>query len=219
MSGVVGVAANDSARYSFFAASITKMLSPPNTDIRWAFGSDRIRGRNNIVRESLEIGSEWVMFIDDDHVFQPDLLLRLLAHEKMIVASLYLQRSLPCLPVAYTDRLDDDLTYTPLRLSEQPTDASLIEVRAAGTGGMLIRSEVFHALEDPWFRDGAASEDLMFCERARDAGFQVYCDLQAQLGHCTTSIVWPSPGEDGWAVGVTLPGGEIVMPLQEEVLA
>jgi hypothetical protein len=216
MSGVVGVAANDVARFSFFAASITRMLSPPNTNIRWSFGSDRIRGRNNVVRESLESGSEWVLFIDDDHVFQPDLLMRLLSHEEMIVSSLYLQRQLPCRPIVYTDREPDGLTYVPLKLSDYPVGTGLVEVRAAGCGGMLIRSEVFRALDDPWFKDGEASEDLTFCERARIAGFKVHCDLQAQLGHCTTAIVWPTAPDDEWKVGVTLPGGELVLPLQED---
>jgi len=211
MSGVIGVPCNDAARYSFFAASLTGLVAPVNTQVRWAMGSDRIRGRNRIVKESLAAGSEWVMFIDDDQAFGAQLINRLLSHEKPIVASLYLQRTPPFGPIAYTHREDDDKTYRQVFLHDYPVNHGLLEVRAAGTGGMLIRSEVFHALVDQglcedgvWFKDGEASEDLTFCEKAGEAGFPIYVDLQARLGHCTTSIIWPSVHEDTWTVGAQI---------------
>ncbi len=211
MSGTIGVPCNDSARYSFFAASLTGLGAPVNTQIRWALGSDRIRGRNRLVRESLEAGSEWMLFVDDDQAFGPGILARLLSHEQPIVASLYLQRTHPFSPIAYTHREDDDLTYRPLFLHDYPVEQGLVEVRAAGTGGMLIRSEVFRELvaqgicdDGVWFKDGEASEDLTFCEKAREAGFDIFVDMQARMGHCSTLIVWPAVVEDGWVMGAQL---------------
>ncbi len=208
MSGTIGVPCNDSARYSFFAASLTSIVAPVNTQIRWALGSDRIRGRNRLVRESLAAGSEWILFLDDDQAFAPTLLQRLLSHDEQIVASLYLQRQHPFRPIAFTDREDDDKTYVPLFLNDYPPEQGLVQVRAAGTGGMLIRSEVFRNLvrqgicdDGVWFKDGEASEDLTFCEKAGDAGYPIYVDMQARLGHCTTSIIWPSCDEHQWFVG------------------
>ena len=207
MSGTICVPCNDAARYSFFTASLTGLVAPVNTQVRYAMGSDRIRGRNRIVRESLAAGAEWVMFLDDDQAFGAQLINRLLSHDEAIVASLYLQRQAPFSPIAYTDR-DDDGTYTPLFLHDYAVNTGLVEVRAAGTGGMLIRSEVFHALvgqgiceDGVWFVDGEASEDLTFCEKAGEAGFPVFVDLQARLGHCTTSIIWPAVTDDEWVVG------------------
>lgn len=201
MSGVVGVAANDSGRYTFFAAALTALQTPVNTAVMWAIGSDRIVGRNRLVQQSLEIGSEWLWFLDDDHVFPPDLLLRLLAHDQPVVAALYLQRQVPFAPVAYSHREGDK--YVPLVLPDLEPDAC-VEVRAAGTGGMLIRSEVFRAVSEPWFEHGAASEDLIFCEKARAAGFTIHCDLAARLGHLTSTIVWPTIVDERWAVGFTV---------------
>lgn len=208
MSGVVCVPANDAARYHFFTFSLTGLISPRNTQIRSALGSDRIRGRNRLVKESLAAGAEWILFLDDDQTFGPNLLMRLLSHEKPIVASLYLMRHYPFSPIAYTHREDDDKTYRPLLLHDYPTDTGLVEVRAAGTGGMLIRSEVFNEMcrqgvceYGVWFKDGEASEDLTFCEKAREVGFPVYVDLQAQMGHCTTSVIWPTVNLDTWVVG------------------
>lgn len=208
MSGTIGIPCNDAARYSFFSASLSGIVAPVNTQVRWAMGSDRIRGRNRLVRESLAVGSEWLLFLDDDQAFGPHLLERLLSHDEPIVASLYLQRQHPFRPIAYTDREEDDKTYVPLFLHDYPPNTGLVPVRAAGTGGMLIRSEVFHELvaqgiceEGAWFKDGEASEDLTFCEKAGEAGFDIYVDLQARLGHCTTSIIWPSVEGGQWMVG------------------
>lgn len=207
MSGVVCVPANDAARYHFFTFSLTGLIAPVNTQIEGALGSDRIRGRNRLVKSALGRGAEWVLFLDDDHAFGPHLLTRLLSHDEPIVASLYLQRQFPFSPVAYTER-DDDGTYTPLLLHDYPPETGLVPIRAAGTGGMLIRAEVFNALvkegvceDGVWFKDGEASEDLTFCEKAGEIGFPIYVDLQARLGHCTTSIIWPSVTEDQWTVG------------------
>lgn len=200
MSGLIGIPANDAARYTFFAASLTALHHPPNTAVRWSFGSDRIRGRNNLVRDALDQGAEWLWFLDDDHAFRPDLLHRLLAHEKPIVTPVYLQRMMPFAPVVYADREGDN--YIPVFLPDHaPEDDPLIEVCAAGTGGMLIRTEVFRGLEEPWFEHGRASEDLIFCEKARAAGFPIYCDLSAHLGHITSSVIWPVVQEGEWAVG------------------
>lgn len=206
MSGTIGVPCNDSARYHFFTASLENLQRPVNTATDFALGSDRIRGRNTLVRRSLERGSEWILFLDDDHSFGPHLLMRLLSHREPIIASLYMRRQFPFSPVAFNlDYLD---VYEPILLHDYPVDEGLVQVRAAGTGGMLIRSEVFRALVDQglcedgvWFRDGEASEDLTFCDKAREAGFPIFVDLQARLGHCTTSIIWPSHYEGRWVIG------------------
>jgi hypothetical protein len=203
MSGTIGIPANDAARYTLFFACLSQLHHPPNTAVRWAFGSDRIRGRNNLVRESLEAGSEWLWFLDDDHAFAPDLLRRLLAHEVEIVTPVYLQRMMPFAPVVYMSE-DPDGNFEPLFLPDYAGDCGLVEVYAAGTGGMLIRSEVFRAVPEPWFEHGHASEDLIFCEKAREAGFLIHCDVQAQLGHLTAAAIWPSYADGQWGVGFTI---------------
>jgi len=77
-------------------------------------------------------------------------------------------------------------------------------VCAIGTGGMLIRSEVFRELEYPWFEHGRASEDLIFCDRAREAGFPIYCDLGSRIGHLTVAAIWPSWVDQEWVVGFSV---------------
>jgi hypothetical protein len=69
-----------------------------------------------------------------------------------------------------------------------------LEVDGAGTGCMLIRRDVFEALGHPWFRwpewideeKGTLermSDDIDFCNRARDKGFKVVAHGNVRCGH------------------------------------
>lgn len=201
MSGTVGIIANDNARYTLFAVALTQLQAPPNTAIDWSVTSDRIYGRNKLTERALERGAEWLLFIDDDHVFPNNIVKRLLAHDVGIVGSLYLQRMMPFKPVCYTS-VTSEGTFGSIDLTKHGED-DLVEVVAVGTGGMLIRSEVFHKMDFPWFEHGVASEDLIFCLKARDLGFPIYTDLGCRMGHMLPSAVWPS-FDEGWNVGFTV---------------
>lgn len=222
MSGTVGVVADMTARYTIFTQSLLMLLSPPNTAIDWRIGADRGRSRNSLVEASLERGSEWILFLDDDHAFRPELLNILLAREQPAVASLYLQRADPFLPIAYTAK-DENGDYWPLDLSQQEQHG-IVPVYAAGTGGMLIRSEVFHEIPGPWFlHTTEQSEDLYFCDLLAAHGIPLYVDLDARLGHVTAMNIFPDWVDDvsRWAAAMSLSPTmrvhlPINMPLVEE---
>jgi GT2 family glycosyltransferase len=147
----------------------------------------------------LEASEEWLLFLDDDQVFAPDLLERLLSHEKDIVAALCLRRDEPYGPFCFSEDLGEH-TFLPIDLHQHgPED--LVRVAAVGTGAMLIRRRVFEKLEDPWFPIAESGEDVMFCQEAQRQGFEVFCDLGARLGHLTTAVVWPVTP---WKVGFVI---------------
>ncbi len=82
---------------------------------------------------------------------------------------------------------------------------------------MLIRSEVLHALEYPWFEHGRASEDLLFCEKVNEAGLgPVYCDLGARMGHFGMASLWPhyDAEREEWQTGVIIADGQnVTLPI------
>lgn len=216
---MVGVISDSFARTVLFTISMTSLRAPVNTSINYSIGSGRAVGRNNLVRSCLESGCEWLWFIDDDHAFNGDILKRLLSHEKDITASLYLQRVQPFAPIAYGSFDEKTGKYIPIDLTKYKTD-DLVPIRAAGTGGMLVRSEVFRALKDPWFEvtEGLGSEDLPFCEKAREAGFELYCDLGAKLAHIDPVCIWPTylEEEEQWGVGFNLADNfNLYVPIQK----
>lgn len=198
--GVIGVCANDTGRFSIFAASLAGIQSPPGSQIAWAMGSDIVNGRNILVQERM--AGDWIWFMDDDHAFSSDLLMRLLKHEVEVVVPVCLMRQKPFYPVdLVAEGKSLDLTTA--------KHSGLIQLHSAGTAGMLIRRSVFKKMETKWpgrapFEHGDTSEDLIFCGRLRELGIPIHCDLGARLGHVTTTVIWPDEtnGPDAqWCVG------------------
>lgn len=204
MTGVIGVACADLGRYSQFSQCLANLVKPEGTHVQFEVGIDVAVNRRNIVRYALENDYAWVWFVDDDMLFAPDHLMRLLAHEQPIVASLYLNRKPPYYPVAYNRRFmrpDEGPSWNPIDLDGAPA-SGLADIVAAGTGGLLVRRAVFEALEyDIWFKRNGAGEDMSFCARAIEAGFPMYVDLGARMGHISTYSVWPIPGPK-WTAGI-----------------
>jgi len=223
MSGVVGIIGNDSARYSEFWACADRLQMPPGWRKEYLIGGDWCGARNSLVEFVLDGDFEYLWFMDDDHAFSPDLLWRLLRWEKDLVVPVCLMRTHPYYPVTFSERLEDDANgnarYLPVHYPDQE-QSGLIELEAGGCAGMLIHRNVLEALESPWFEYGFASEDLLFCQKAKDAGFTIYCDLEARLGHITTAVVWPTTDSDGeWCVGFNIGRDtRMVVPWPEDAI-
>lgn len=196
-----------------FHQCLTTLRTPPNTYFDWAVGSERAIGREKIVRRALERGSEWVWFVDDDHTFGPSALLDLMKHDVPVVGALYLQRRTPFLPIAMGER--DENGWWPLDLSQCP-EHGLVAVDGIGTGGLLVRTDVFHELGEPWFQYTAEmSEDLFFCKRVReDLGLEIYVDLDVPLGHLAPAVVFPLFDDGEWVAGLSFgPGAGVTFPI------
>ena len=220
MSGTVAVVANDLARYTLFSVSLNQLKSPPNTRLDWGLSTDIAGARNSLVARALEEGSEWVFFVDDDHVFPADVLMRLLEHDLDMVCALYLRRNGGFHPVACSQRAENGL-YDSIDLRELPGEG-LLKIHATGGAGMLIKAEVFRAIdsEPTWFEHGRvgewhAAEDIIFCEKVNAAGFDIFLDLEARLGHMTPSAIWPSWVDNEWAVGFSVADGtSLYVPIE-----
>lgn len=205
LSGLVGIIANDSARYSLFSACVTKLQAPEGTRLEWLIGGDWCGARNTLVEMTLEGDHDWLWFMDDDHAFPPNFLLRLLEHDQPLVVPVCLQRVHPFRPCVYLDENGggEGMRSEVVNLHDQP-ETGLIEIAGGGTAGMLIRREVLEAVEPPWFEYGTVSEDLLFCDKAKEKGFKIHCDLALRLGHITTAVVWPAQQGGEWVVGFNI---------------
>jgi len=137
-------------------------------------GGDIVSARGKIVEMAIEQGATHVLFVDSDMQFPEDALERLLAHNLDIVGVEYNKRCLPLTPV-----------QKPL---DTPSD-TLYKCEYVGTGLMLINLKVFKKIPQPWFNFGrkgtevVIGEDVWFCNTARDAGFDVWCDPTLEVKH------------------------------------
>ena len=205
MSGIAAVLCNDSARYSLFWTCWNKLKMPPGWRQQALIGGDWCGARNSLCEETLESGADYLWFMDDDHAFSPDILMRLLDWDEKLVTPLCMMRSAPFQVVSFDGNIEDGDPPIRHRLDLQDHDPQgLVQLTAGGTAGMLIHRDVLEALEPPWFEYGFISEDLLFCDKAIAAGFSLHCDLSARLGHITTAVLEPAYHDGEWVTGVTL---------------
>lgn len=195
---LVGIIANDSARYSLFSACVTKLDTEGlDCNIEWLIGGDWCGARNTLVQMTLNGDYTHLWFMDDDHAFHPQLLKQLASHDVPLVNPLCCTRVAPFPLVTYAGKGDAVNQYLPLSLNDEE-GTGLVELMAGGCAGMLIRRDVLEAVPAPWFEYTDRSEDILFCEKAVAAGFKLYADLSCRLGHITTAVVYPEISEGRW---------------------
>lgn len=164
-----------------------------------ARGASIAENRNGIAERALAVGAKWVLYLDDDQVLAPDTLVRLLAHDKDVISGLYVSREPPFKPHIYDH--EDELGFCRFR-PLAPFEGGLHNVLATGAGCMLIKTDVLRKLEQPWWRLGQITmdgwgDDLNFCHRIREAGFEIWCDFDVVVGHQMNATLWPKRKEDG----------------------
>lgn len=194
MSGIIGISTAEQGRYSLFYASFFGLHQPPDTAIITARGAVISENRNTITQTALQIGADWVLYLDDDHVLPRNALMKLLEDDKDVVSALYSRRQPPFNPVLMEAELPDG---TFLWRQVGPQDQGLIKVAAAGAGCLLVKRKVLEALQPPYWTLGQINpaswgDDLDFCSRIRKAGFDIYCDTNVTIGHIMTGVIWPS---------------------------
>jgi len=143
--------------------------------------------RNNGVQLAQEFDAHYLLFLDSDMLFPESTLWRLLMHRQDIVGATYAKRVPPYATLGTV------LPGEVARTSSGMTAASgLIEMARIPTGCLLIKMSVFEKLARPYFRFDAdeatgdiVGEDYVFCDRARAAGFRIWCDpaLSHEIGH------------------------------------
>lgn len=166
----------------------------------FASGLDLALARERIA-ETLK--GDWLFFIDDDHLHQPDLAMRLLRrldeHPDLdVVASFVVRRWPPYYTVA--GKLNDDGTAS-IQQFERGHGLARVDLSGLG-GGAVIRRSAFATFTQPWFTGGRFTEDWTFCSRLKAAGGgKVAVDLESRVGHITPMSIWPTLQEDGtWGV-------------------
>jgi glycosyltransferase involved in cell wall biosynthesis len=170
-------------------------------------GTKRVRhaGRSNLADTRNAIvdafAGDWLAMIDDDHVYPPDMVVRLLRHFRNprvdVITPLVVRRTMPHQNVLVMASEDPAKPHETRQVVLQPTDGGLLEVQAAGSGVMLLRRRVFEKIARPWFEWGRTSEDFALCLKAKAAGLGVFCDLDTRVGHILPMIVWPARAADG----------------------
>lgn len=195
------------------AATVTSLVM---TDFRWLPQGTTVD--HNIVQGSIltsqrnegiqRMRGDWLLYIDDDMVWAPDAVGRLIAareeHDLDILGGLCFRRSEPYAPTLYMRETPDSGGYNFL---ESWSDDEIVEVDATGAAFLLIHKRVFEMIaggpmppyeyrmrgggQPPnYFRwEGTLGEDLRFCQDAKAAGARIWVHTGIQIGHVTERVV------------------------------
>lgn len=147
--------------------------------------------RNYSAVQALKNFSDYLLFIDDDMTFPPDLLDTLLADKKEIVGVAYHPR---CDTSEKLGFLDETHIIT-LETTTDPKYKETFKCKAVGTGVMLIDCNVFKKIERPWFAfeyldtgQCKVGEDWYFCLKAKEKGIDTWCNPTIKIGHLGEKI-------------------------------
>ncbi|GJQ50842.1 MAG: hypothetical protein HKUEN01_32280 [Candidatus Kuenenia stuttgartiensis] len=144
------------------------------------------RARNKMIEQLLaEPEITHMLFLDDDMQPSPDALEKLLQADKDIIGGLCFTRRLPPEPTIYQEIMEGD---KPLyrNMYNYPKD-TVVKVDATGGAFLLVKRAVFEKLKPPYFffEESAAGygEDIAFCRKAIQEGFEVHVHTGAKVGH------------------------------------
>ncbi len=181
---LIGIPCRDSVDTKF-AFSLFNLKRSVETEVVFEVAGDVARSRNLIAERAIKGGFTHVLFIDSDMKFNPDLLDKMLAHDKDIVGVMYHQRRLPLrnnLMPLNAEKAEGQSKTVDFQVTED-----LFEVAWVGTGIMLVKTDVFKALKAPLFtfvHDGDyIGEDVYFCRKAREAGYKILVDATVENRH------------------------------------
>lgn len=166
-----------------------------------------VQARNMIVKKLLEGNYSHLFFMDSDMNFPENSLSRLLNFNLDIVGGLYCLKTPPFnttifkgndvdLPKEKGSYLKNGKAWSTIN---PENGAGVIEVSAIGTGCLLIKRKVFETLDYPYFwyeqspdgEEEMMTEDIVFCIKAKKAGFKIHCDTSIKCGHLGLGSVTP----------------------------
>ena len=163
-----------------------------------------VKNRNRLVRMFLDTPYEWLLMIDTDMEFEPDLLTELFKVAHPVTAPIVAGACAVVDPagnriLVWYQQVEDGV-YRQARFDPRH---KAVHLDAAGTGCLLVHRSVFERIlsrqtepdEWVWFDQPSVNgkrigEDMAFCRRAVRLGFSIWgCPMAVLKHHKTTPIV------------------------------
>lgn len=175
-----------------FAQSLLYMYKGNQTTVYFKPNSLVYDSRNLLSLYAIENGFDNVLWLDSDMLFPPHTLMKLQSYNMDMVTGLYVKRHEPVEPVLYEKieeperGQDGKLIANIAAYTDYPRD-KFFPVAGCGFGCVLTSTKLLKHVWDefgpaftpyPW-----ASEDISFCHRVNQLGYQIYCDSSVSCGH------------------------------------
>ena len=182
-----------------FVESLLNLEKPEGTKVCMKRSSLVYDSRNLLSLTAIENCFDNVLWLDSDMQFEPDLLVRMQAHatnNEDMVTGVYFRRTYPCEPVIYREltepqRFDGVLQSNVKSFVDYPEDDTFY-VAGCGFGACLTSTKllrnVWNDFGPPFSPLPWCGEDLSFCYRVNELGYQILCDSTIKLGHIGQAI-------------------------------
>lgn len=210
--GTVVVTAASLARYAEFWLSLESLQVPHGTRLVAARGADIPYQLNEGIRR---MTGSWCWFLGDDHTFEADLLLKLLAHQTDVVMPVVPRRDPPFVPVLMHGPVGPSMRR--YGWSELPLTGlfRLPKGDSAGQAGALVHKTVLDKLGDPWFEGGQLTpgrlmEDMYFIHRLHEMGVAIHVDCDQIMPHIANITLTPQRFQGRWYIGHVTPRGPVL---------
>lgn len=205
--GTIALPTSEIGRYAIFTVALAATQQPDQTNLSVMCSASVVENLNESIR-GLRDEDEWLWVLGDDHIWESNCLMRLLAtmdeHPEIdILVPLVVKRNPPWNVVVFRDAgLHEDgmPQWQPFAWEEIP-EGGVFEIDAAGSAGMVVKREVLDAIGDPWFQSSGGvilNEDVMFCMAARELGYRVFATADVTMGHLGIYNVRPMRRGGRW---------------------
>ena len=169
--------------------------------------------RNQLVEDSK---GDWVLMLDTDHMFAPDLLDRLLFLKKKyncrVINGIYQYKFAPHAPVMNLWGPNNEV----VPITDWSRDEEILEIGSCGGGCLLADRSVFREIQlsfktNPFSIIQGLSEDYSFFLRCKQLGIKVHMAPKVQCHHVINTALsvddyMPEPGQ----LTASSQGGKII---------
>lgn len=148
--------------------------------------------RNACVDKAVKGDYDYLLFVDSDMTPPKDMIDRLAYYlekypECGIVGLMAFKRVKPHMPCFYSKVAVDETGKPKLEMPLE-WDEGLLKVEGTGMACCMIRVEALKKLYDkgitrPFDMETQLGEDIEFCVRVRELGYEIYVDTSAEAGH------------------------------------
>lgn len=176
-----------------FAQCLADLNRVGETAVKYHSGALIYANRDYLTMLALDTGADYVLWLDSDVIFEPDLLQKLIDDDRDIVSGLYFRRRPPYSPVIYkTIRYGKGEEKITEEFPDYPK-GELFEADAFGMGAVLMKTQVLKDIVERYKTAfspySGYGEDISFCIRAKTLGYKLWCDSRINLGHVSYNIV------------------------------
>ena len=170
-----------------FRQSLAMLRKEGEVALAFQVGSLIYTSRNRLRQTAIKMGVDYVFWLDSDMVFPPDTLEKMIqtleGNNLDILSGVYFRRVAPYTPVLYDEMDDTGVDYTEF----DSIPDGLFKIGACGFGCVLMRTsvliDVLATHLDLFTPLARAGEDISFCIRARQCGYELWADPSIPLGH------------------------------------